>query len=124
MATKSTVQAFRFGMGGLLATAVHVLLAYLLIVSGTANPAVANGLAFISATWVSYQVNTHWSFSSQPTPQRILRFLLVALLGSLFSAFIAGSAAHFGLPWWCGILIVVICVPPLTFMAHRYWTYR
>ena len=124
MTANASVQAVRFGIGGLVATFVHVLLAYLLIVSWAADAAVANGLAFCGATWVSYRVNTRWSFSSHPTPRRLLRFLVVAALGSLMSALIGGTADRLGFPWWCGILLVVLCVPPLTFVAHRLWTYR
>jgi hypothetical protein len=37
---------------------------------------------------------------------------------------LAGAAERAGFNYLVGILLVVCIVPPLTFVAHRCWTYR
>lgn len=113
----------RFAASGLLATTLHVLLVVLQVESGQLQPATANGIAFAITTVASYFINTIWSFSVRPDRATFLRFSVVALLGMLLASALAGlvdsGAFHYGY----GILLVVSIVPPLTFLAHCFWTY-
>jgi putative flippase GtrA len=117
-------RAGRFGIAGLLVTGLHSIIAAGLIETILPRPALANGIAFVTATACSYLLNTYWSFSRTPAPANLLRFLGVSLLGLAVAMSVAGLAAANGLPYWAGIICVVITVPPITFLLHNYWTYR
>jgi putative flippase GtrA len=114
----------RFGYSGIAATLTHMLLAYVLIVQLGADAAIGNVLAFCGATLLSYQLNTQWSFRCSHSPTRLGRFILVATAGSLLCGLIAGLAERAAVPWWMGVGIVVMTVSPITYCAHRFWTYR
>jgi putative flippase GtrA len=117
-------QARRFAVSGLLATGLHVLIAVSFIKLILPSPMLANGVAFAMATVFSYLINTLWSFSSRLHGKNLRRFVVVSALGCLLSVAVSGLAEHYGLPYELGIVLVVLSVPPATFLLHSFWTYR
>ena len=117
-------QAQRFAISGLLATGVHVLVATGIILFLLPMPSLANGVAFVVATIFSFTVNTTWSFSSRPSRRLLVRFVLVAIVGLAITVAVSGTAQYFGLHYLYGIALVVCTVPPITFLLHKFWTYR
>ncbi len=111
-------------MSGLLATALHVLVAVSFIELIFPSPMIANGVAFTVATVFSYLINTLWSFSGRLHGKNLRRFAVVSVLGCLLSVAVSGLAEHYGLRYWIGIAFVVFTVPPATFLLHGFWTYR
>ena len=87
-------------------------------------PWLANGIAFVVATLFSFTINTTWSFSSRPSRRLLVRFVLVATVGLGITVAVSGTAQYFGLHYLYGIALVVCAVPPITFLLHKYWTYR
>lgn len=115
---------FRFAVTGVMNTALHYAVAMSFLRLVWDSPAVANGLAFIVATVFSCVMNTLWSFSRTLSAAVFRRFGLVSCLGCLLSSLVAGLADHLGLSDQLGILCVVLCVTPITYLLHRNWTYR
>jgi putative flippase GtrA len=109
---------------GVLATTVHVVVAAMLITKAGRPAALANAAAFCMATGVSYGLNSWLTFARPFSRRTLLRFGTVALAGLGLSTLISGTAQWFGMHYLIGIAAVVLSVPPLTFLAHRDWTYR
>lgn len=119
-----TKPAIRFAFSGLLLTGVHVLVASALIQIVLLSPAVANGIAFLVATLLSYLINTIWSFSSSLHGKTLTRFLLVSIIGLSLSISISWATQYSGFDYLYGIGLVVFIVPPVTFFLHNFWTYK
>jgi putative flippase GtrA len=117
-------RAARFGLSGILVTALHAAIAVSFIELVFPNPPLANGIAYAIATVASYLINTLWSFSSPLQRQSFLRFLFVSGVGFSLTVTIAWLADLAGFSYWMGIACVVAIVPPVTFLMHAYWTYR
>lgn len=117
-------RAQRFAMSGLLVTGLHVLVAASFIHFVAPRPSVANGIAFVAATIVSYLINTLWSFSSPFRKSSFIRFILVSVIGCVLAMSVSGLAEFYGMSHWVGIACVVAVVPPVTFLLHTFWTYR
>jgi putative flippase GtrA len=117
-------QGSRFIVTGVLATAIHAVIAIVFMQLIAPAPMLANGCAFAVATMFSYLANTLWSFSSSIRTRTFLRFLVVSAGGCLLAMGVAGAADRAGWNYLVGILLVVCVVPPVTFVAHRQWTYR
>jgi len=115
---------FRFGVSGLLATGMHVGAAVLLTTGVQLSQTLANSVAFVFATCGSYLLQTLWTFSSSLHRKNILRFLAVSLGGVAISGLVSHFAQNAGAAPWIGIAMVMSVVPPYTFVAHRFWTYR
>ncbi|WP_269814073.1 GtrA family protein [Paraburkholderia kururiensis] len=122
--SRDIVKLLRFGVSGVMATAVHAAVAMSLIVQTEAPPMLANALAFLSATGVSYLMNTLWSFSAPVHVRNASRFAVVSTLGLGLTALVSGGVQFAGGVPWSGIAAVACVVPPATFLAHRAWTYR
>jgi len=118
------VRIVRFGISGVAATGVHVVLATSLIAWLSASPVVANGIAFVCAAVFSYLLNTLWSFSAPLRGDNLARFLCVSVLGLGVTLAISWSAQAMGASYWTGLACILTAVPPLTFILHRTWTYR
>ncbi len=119
-----TAQVRRFLLSGVLATAVHFVVAASLIERAHTEPALANAVAFTVATAFSYVINTLWSFNSSIEGRTLVRFVLVQLLGVALAAGVSGTVDWLGLHYIIGILCVPLFVTPVTYTLHRLWTYR
>lgn len=117
-------RVLRFGISGVLVTALHVGLAVALITTVAAPPPTANGIAFLAATAFSYVINTSWSFSKPLHGQNFVRFVIVAAIGGGLAVMLSAMAHRLGLQYMVGIALVVLVVPPTTFLLHNFWTYR
>jgi putative flippase GtrA len=114
----------RFGVTGLIATGIHVLVAMTLIAWLLTPPYIANPIAFVAATVFSYATNTVWSFASRMSRRTLHRYVCVAVFGLLATAAIAAAAEVAGLDYRIGIALVIALVTPTTFALHSAWTYR
>ena len=119
-----TQRAVRFGFTGILNTVVHIAIASSLIEMLKFDPSLANGIAFVFATLLSYFINTYWSFSSKPHGRTLYRFVIVSILGLLLAMGLSALVNHFNLSYWYGILAVICVMPPTNFLFHHFWTYK
>lgn len=113
-----------FALAGAAASLTHVVTAIALIESLGLHPAAANGLAFAVATAVSYIGNTRWSFQARFGLTTAWRFLLVCLASGLLTMLIAAAVQRVDGHYLLGIALVLLLVPPVSFMAHRHFTYK
>lgn len=113
----------RFIVNGCLATGVHTLIVFYLAQIHGVDLGIANAMAFMTATGVSYIANTVWTFEARHTNSIFLRYLIVACIGSFFSYIIASLCAELGLKWWMSVAVIVATVPVFTWLAHNKWTY-
>jgi len=117
-------RGLRFAVTGLFVTALHALVAMSFINYVSPDPPLANGVAFVVATVVSYVINTTWSFSARLHGKTLLRFLLVSAGGFFLAMFVAWAAQMAGLHYLLGIAAVALTIPAFTFVLHNFWTYR
>ena len=117
-------QALRFGVTGLLVTAIHVSIATVCLHFLLPTSSIANGIAFVISTIISYLINTTWSFSTPIHKRNLIRFGIVSCIGLFFAMTISGAAQYYGLPHAYGIFFVICTIPLLNFLLHNYWTYR
>jgi putative flippase GtrA len=109
---------------GLANTLIH-LGAVMTLVHGLGVPPVpANGLAFACANVFSYFANARFAFRSATSLMKYLRFLIVSLLG--LAAALGSSALAQSRQWHylVGVAISMALMPMLTYVAHRFWTWR
>ncbi|WP_028226039.1 GtrA family protein [Paraburkholderia ferrariae] len=117
-----TPRIVRFIVSGGVATGVHVSVAWCVFEWIVRDSTVANVTAFVVANVVSFLLQTLWSFSSQPTFARFLRFGAVSLGGFLVAALIPLACGRQNM--WLPTLAVVVCIPAVSYVMHSRWTYR
>lgn len=114
----------RFGLTGAASTAVHVIVALVAMRLFGAGPVVGNAVAYSVATSFSYLLNTCWSFSANLTKKTLARFLVVSAFGGTLTIILAAVVNMLGGGDILGILVIVVLVPPSSFIMHSLWTYR
>jgi putative flippase GtrA len=117
-------RAIKFGVTGVFVTACHAAYAVTAIELNGWTPPTANGFAFTFATFISYLVNTRWSFSREVSGRSLLRFWMVCCVGLAQSIAVSTAVEHAGMPYPVGIGLISVTVPPVSFMLHSLWTYR
>jgi len=114
----------RFVLAGLCVTGIHVLIATFSITYLGIGSAIANSIAFLAATLVSYLINTLWSFRKPLAGRSLLRFGIVSAIGLLGAYLIAREVEALGYHYLVGICAIAVTVPTMTFALHNLWTYR
>ncbi len=91
-------QSFRFGVVGLVNTAIGLLAIYTVIFFFDAGPAIANAIGYAIGLSVSFALNRIWTFGDKRSYGKMLpRFLLVAAISYLLNlSVVLLSTHHFG----------------------------
>ncbi|MDX1484744.1 MAG: GtrA family protein [Alphaproteobacteria bacterium] len=121
-------ELFTFGIVGVAATVTHFavgLVVYYLLPFGL-SALWANFIAFSVAFLVSYFGNAILVF---PETKRGLasffRFLAVSLVSLALNQGIVHALVNIAdVPYWQALIVVLMVVPPVTFLAMKYWGVR
>jgi putative flippase GtrA len=118
--------AARFGMIGVTATAVHVLIVWLLLSGTSLPPLVANMFAFLTAFGISFAGNYLWTFRSPGNPIKAMRrFLLISVSAFAVNTLLLAGLLRGG--WFsptAAAIVSAAVVPMITFLAARLWGFR
>lgn len=119
-------QISRFGVVGLTATAVHVVVGLGLHAGLGMAPLWANLLAFGCAVCVSFLGQTRLTFPDATAGGgAFLRFTTVAVTGLVLNqAIVWLVTSALGGPYWLALTIIVATVPWVTFAMLKFWALR
>lgn len=123
---REIITAARFGLVGLLATAVHIAIVWLLLTLTSVAPMLANTLAFLTAFCISFTGNYLWTFRSPGSPRRaIFRFFVIAVSAFVVNTLILAFLVPKG--WFLPVTSAILSaslVPAITFLASRLWCFE
>ena len=122
-----SAQLIRFGLVGTCAAIVNYLVVIGLVELLKLHPLIANIFAFFAAFNVSFIGHRYWTFHDCLGEKKLKfnQFFLIAL-----SSFFANETLFFfflhyaQLSYPISLLIVLIIVPPLTFITSKIWGCR
>ena len=118
--------AARFGMVGITATAVHILMVWLLLSETALPPLVANMIAFLTAFGISFAGNYLWTFGSPGNPGKVMRrFLLISVSAFAMNTLLLASLLRAG--WFSPTVAAIVSaavVPAISFVASRLWGFQ
>lgn len=120
------IVAARFGIVGMVATAVHIMIVWLLLAFMAFSPLVANTFAFLTAFGISFFGHYRWTFGSPGnTGRAIKRFLLISVsafvVNTLLLAFLVRGE------WFSPTIAAIFSaavVPLITFVTSRFWGFQ
>ena len=114
-----------FGIIGVLATFVHVALAYTLMTFLALNPYFANALGAAAALGISFLGNSQITFLYRGNVSRaFVRFLVQSALSFALTNAVVFVVEQNGWPSWLYAAIVIAVVPPVSFVVAKLWVYR
>ncbi len=116
-------QIVRFGIVGGAASATHFVVGLSLEHFAHLVPWLANIAAFLTALGVSYLGNSLFTFEVEARRAgAFAKFALVSVIAFALNQSIVWALtgpAHW--PYWQALLVVLIVVPPMTFVVSKYW---
>lgn len=124
--TSQFKKMFRYGMVGLLGTALHFASVIFLVEKAFLDPVIGSGLGFILVLVVSFFLNRSWTFrSNNRSPRQFLIYTFVSLIGLGLNCAIMFFAVHI-MNWnyLYGQCLVVLVVPLSNYILNYKWTFR
>jgi putative flippase GtrA len=123
---REVLTASRFGLVGVSATVVHIMVVWLLLKQAGLTPISANTLAFLTAFGVSFTGNYLWTFGSPGKPWRaIIRYLFIAVSAFSVNTTILVFLVYGG---WFSVLSSAVfsaaIVPVVSYSASRLWGFE
>lgn len=126
MSLRLILQIIRFGSVGIMVSAIHYLIAVLMISFGV-WPLWANFFAFIFALHLSFFGHFYWTFAHVQAFRlsTAMRYLAVAVFGFCVNEGLFYSLLHWTQigPQWC-LLWVLLIVAAITFQLSRFWVFK
>ena len=121
-------QAIRFGVVGLVATAVHFLFAVAAVQLFELAPQLANLLGFGVAFCVSFLGQWRWTFARRattPVARALPLYLMVSIGGFVANALVyEWLLTHTAWRYDVALAVVLVAVAALTFVASRVWVFK
>ncbi len=125
-ALSEVIMAARFGVVGVVATIVHVIIVSILLWQTSWHILLTNTIAFFIAFWISFAGNYIWTFHSSGSPKAAMaRFLLISISAFLVNTIILKTILDAGLlPPISATILSAIAIPVITFTASRFWAFQ
>lgn len=118
----------KYGIVGLLGTALHFGLLTALVEWGGLHPIAGSALGFIGVLIVSYVLNARWTFTDapgQPAMKQFVKYTVVSLSGLTLNTVVMYAAVELAhLPYLLGQCIITVLVPLHNYVLNRRWTFR
>jgi putative flippase GtrA len=121
-------QVIRFGITGVVATALQSAVYWLLATFAGVAPLVANTFGYLCAVVAGYAMHSQFSFRGHGTrdnkARTTSRFVIVSLLSYALNSFFVWLLVGMmhGPTWWPVIPFFVV-TPAVTFVLHRHWVF-
>ncbi len=118
-------QIRRFGVIGLLATAIHITVAYFAERLGSLSPQLANLSGFSAAFLVSYFGHMQYTFQPQGSSDRYFRrFLILSIISFLISSYLVFAlTVELGVDFMWALASVAVIVPSSNFIVAKFWAF-
>lgn len=118
-------EVLRFAIVGVSATITHFLALTFAVEVGRIPAAIANGIAFALAVFVTYIGQSYWVFR-RPVHDvtRLKKFLITAIGGLIANVCIMLLVVNvLSLPYRIGFGIALLVVPALSFVISKTWVF-
>ena len=119
-------QIATFGVAGVIATLVHVIIGVTLNRFVGLTPFTANLIAFPLATCVTLFGNSQLTFRGYGGGARsLLKALATVLFGlALNQILVEIVTAHLGYSYEVALIVIIATVPAATFLLFKFWAFR
>ena len=123
MSIKSFIfQLGKYGLFGIISTLIHLFTAWLSIYIFDTTVFISNSIAFFTAFFFSYVFQTLYVFETEFHILKFLKFFVVQF-GTFLLSFFASNIIVIENGYLHTLLIVAI-MPLISFVIHKFWTFK
>ncbi len=124
--TKLAGRIIRYGIAGVAAALLYNFVAAALVELGAMPPVTAAAAATCVAIVFSYAVNRRWIFETNRThASAFARFVIASGLSMALNTGLMHVVVNaLSRPYWMGLILATLVVPPINFVVNQYWAFR
>jgi len=121
-----TERVIRYGVAGVLATAIYFLAVFLLVERAKITPVTAAVIATAIVIVTSYVINRVFVFdTNRAHHSAFARFVVASLFGIAANTGLMYVATKmFAWPYLVGAALTILVVPPMNFVVNQFWAFR
>ena len=119
-------QIMRFGLVGVVASAVHFSIVVMLVQQLSLAPLIANIIGFSIGFQVSYSGHRHWTFRGTTAEHSVAytRLLILQINNFILNETFYYILLNMHIPYQIALIIVLSIMPILTFTISKLWIFR
>ncbi|MFC5733434.1 GtrA family protein [Cytobacillus gottheilii] len=119
------IRFLKYSLVGCISVGVYFLSVFIFIEKYQWDQVIGSAAAFIIMTIVSFLINIRYTFNSRFTQRKLVRFLLVSLVGFLLNVILIFFIVHIlSFHYFIGELVTVLVIPLVNFLLNNYWTFQ
>lgn len=115
----------KYALVGILGTATHLGLLYILVEFARMSPLLSTSIAFVWVVLQTYFLARSWVFRSDKKHSTSLpRFVVVSVTGFFANLGIMYVMVNvLGIWYMAAQTVTIVVIPPFNFLMNRYWTF-
>jgi putative flippase GtrA len=120
-----TLKFIKYSAVGCISTLIYFLSVFVLVELFDKDPILGSALSFVIMTYLSFLLNKKYTFDSDFSYTKLLRFLAVSAIGFTLNFIIMYSVINvFSLHYAFGELVTTLVIPIINFILNNYWTFK
>jgi len=117
----SKIKIIRYGLIGLISTAIHLGVAYACLYYISDSILISNIFGFLSAYLFSYTIQSKYVFEHAVSLKKAIKYFIVQFSSLLIAIGISYMAIMYNN--YIKTLTVAFLLPLITFIVHKFWTF-
>lgn len=115
----------RYSIVGCLSTIIYFLSVFILVEFFNHTPLFASAVSFVIMTYFSFMLNKKYTFNSSFSHKKLLRFLLVSLIGFTLNFIIMFTIVNIlSFHYFIGEVATTLVIPIINFILNHKWTFN
>jgi putative flippase GtrA len=115
----------RYSLVGCISTLIYFPSVFILVELFHYSPLFGSSLAFLIMTLISFFLNKTFTFGSDFSHQKLLRFLIVSAVGFTLNFLIMFTIVNvLSFHYSIGELVTILIIPIINFLLNNYWTFK
>jgi putative flippase GtrA len=115
----------KYSFVGCLSTIVYFISVFVFVELFNEDPLIGSAIAFVIMTINSFLLNRKYTFDSDFSKQKLIRFLIVSAIGFILNFLIMFIIVHvLSFHYSIGEFITILVIPLINFTLNNYWTFK
>lgn len=115
----------KYSAVGCVSVLIYYLSVFVMVELLGKNPVLGSAVSFVIMTYFSFLLNRRFTFGSDFSYNKLVRFLVVSAIGFTLNTLIMFFVVNvFTLHYAVGEVVTTLIIPIINFILNNYWTFK
>ncbi|WHY03266.1 GtrA family protein [Neobacillus sp. DY30] len=115
----------KYSAVGCISVLIYYISVFVLVELFGRNPILGSAVSFVIMTYFSFLLNRRFTFGSDFSYNKLIRFLAVSAIGFTLNTVIMFLVVNvFTLHYAVGEVVTTLIIPIINFILNNYWTFK